>query len=164
MTKKNLTVDNALDMARKDWEKIFENQNETTMPANKEPDFNTLVVQKCLTIVRNNKKVVVSERLGVYTVRRFNFFRLTGWDDIFDIQDCTSCLPEEYWLTINGTLHHIPMNTPGVRELYLTCIHKYCEKTQQRENAALKSLDAYDVSNQANKKVGLWKRVFGRQR
>lgn len=158
-------MDNTLDdLVRKDLEEIFANQNETTMPANKEPDFNTLVVQKCLNIVRNNKKVVVSKWLGIYTVCRFNFFRLTGWDEIFDIQDCTGCSPKEYWLTINGTLHHIPMNTPGVAELYLACIHKYCEKTQQRENAALKSLDGYVVSNQANKKVGLWKRVFGRQR
>ena len=163
MEKQNMTIDEALEQSRKDFKDLLENQKETTMTENKEPDFNTVLVKKCLDILRNNKKVVVIENVGIYTARKWKFFGLDPWDNIFAIQDCTRCLPEEYWLTINGVDHHIPMNTPGVKELYDTCAQKYYEKTQQRENAALKYLDGYVAKKQENK-VGLWQRLFNRQK
>ena len=163
MEKQNMTIDEAFEQTRKDFEDLFEKLEAANMTENKEPDFDTLLVKKCLDIVRNNKKVVVIENVGIYTVRKWKFFGLNPWNDIFDIQNCTDCLPKEYWLTINGVDHHIPINTPGVKELYDICAQKYYEKTQQRENAALNFLDDYVTKKQENK-VGLWKRVFGRQR
>ena len=163
MEKQNMTIDEAFEQTRKDFEDLFEKLEAANMTENKEPDFDTLLVKKCLDIVRNNKKVVVIRMAGIYTVRKWKFFGLNPWDNIFDIQDCTGCLPKEYWLTINGVDHRIPINTPGVKELYDICAQKYYEKTQQRENAALNFLDDYVAKKQENK-AGFWQRLFNRQK
>lgn len=154
-----MTIDEALEQSRKDFKDLFENQKETTMVENKEPDFNAVLVKKCLDIVRNNKKVVIVKYVSFYTVYKWRFFSLSYGDEIFDIHKHINI----YRLRINNVDYLIPMDTPGVEELYDTCAQKYYERIQQRANATLNFLDDY-VEKKQETKVGLWKRLFNRQK
>ena len=150
----NMTIDEALEQSRKDFKDLFENQKETTMTENKEQNFDTLLVKKCLDIVKNNNDIQVTD----------------DGDDKF----YTVCLNGKilfwiapryprYTININHCYYRIPAQTPGVKELYDTCAQKYYEKTQQRENAALNFLDDYVAKKQENK-AGFWQRLFNRQK
>lgn len=143
-----MTIDEALE---KDFKDLFENQKKTTMPENKEPDFYTVLVKECLDIVKNNNNIQVTDD----TNDKFWTVCLKG-KTLFWITP-------SYTININHCYYRIPAQTPGVKELYDTCAKKYYERTGQRENATLNFLDDYVAKKQENK-VGLWKRLFNRQK